>query len=303
VVQVLVATHDGLLAFDEDGHRTVELDGRPVTSIARDGSDCWAVLERRTLLRRGKGGAWDEVLAPEGPDVTAVLPRPGGVLVGTADAHLLRILDGKAARVDGFDDVEGRDTWHAVPSGTPYVRSITTTADDRALLASVHVGGIARSGNGGKTWQPTVDVEIDVHEVRAHPTDPHLVLAAAGYGFAVSRDAGKTWSVTTDGLYSPYCRAVAFTATGALVSASDGPFGKKAAVYRWSPDGGPPERCTDGLPEWLAGNVDTRCIDTTRDLAVFADHDAVWVSRDDGGTWEHRADLGRGAYGVAILAA
>ena len=273
-----------------------------MTSLARDPNGCWAIADRRTLVERDEGGRWHDVIEPDGPGLTAVLPLPGGALAGTVDARLVRVLEGKAAPVTGFDDVEGRDSWHAVPSGTPYVRTLTTTADARALLANVHVGGIPRSGNGGKTWKPTIDPESDVHQVRAHPVDPRLVLAAAAVGLCVSDDAGKTWSVTTDGLHATYCRGVAFTETGAVVSASDGPFTERAALYRWPSGGGLLERCRDGLPEWLAGNVDSGCIDATRDLTAFADDDAVWASRDGGITWERWADTGDNVHGgVAII--
>jgi len=303
VVLVLVATDVGVTAFSEDGAAHPELEGRAVTSLARGTSGCWALGDRRALLERDDSGTWREVIAPGGSELTAVLPLPGGALAGTADARLLRVLDGTPAPVDGFDQVDGRDDWHAVPSGTPYVRSLTATADSRALLASVHVGGISRSGNGGSTWKPTIDIEADVHQVRADAVDPQLVLAAAAVGLCVSDDAGATWTTSTDGLHASYCRAVAFTADGALVSASDGPFANEAALYRWPRGGGALERCTDGLPEWLSGNVDTGCIDATRELAAFADDDALWTSRDGGRSWERLADLQASTHGVAIVPA
>jgi hypothetical protein len=163
------------------------------------------------------------------------------------------------------------------------VRSLTATADDRALLASVHVGGIPRSGNGGSSWKPTIDVEADVHEVRADPDDPQLVLAPAGYGLAVSRDAGVTWAITTEGLHVTYCRAVAFTTDAALVSVSDGPFGRESALYRWTDDGRPVARVTDSVPEWFAGNIDTGALDAHGETVAFADDGGRVYASADGG--------------------
>ena len=298
---VLVATERGITAIAEDGEARAELDGRNVRALAQGPGGVWAIADGTALLRREDDGSWVEVAETGDAELKAVLPVPGGVLAGTADTHLLRVLDGQVAPVEGFDAVEGRETWHAVGSSEPYVRSLTMTADSRALLASVHVGGIPRSGNGGSTWKPTIDPEADVHEVRADPVDPKLVLAAAAVGLCVSDDAGATWNVTTDGLHSTYCRAVAITADGALVSASDGPFSKRGAVYRWPRSGGPLERCADGLPEWLAGNVDTRCIDATRDLVAMADEGGtVFTSPDGGRTWHHLADLGTWPASVVI---
>ena len=52
------------------------------------------------------------------------------------------------------------------------IRSITATLDRAVLLANVHVSGVSRSTDGGVTWQPSIDVDSDVHEVRAHPPAP-----------------------------------------------------------------------------------------------------------------------------------
>ena len=95
-------------------------------------------------------------------------------------------LDGAAlVPLPGFDAVPGRDAWH--PVGSPLeVRSLTATADGAALLANVHVGGIVRSDDGGRSWQPTIDVDADVHEVRAHPSNGEVVMAAAAVGLCVS---------------------------------------------------------------------------------------------------------------------
>ena len=64
-------------------------------------------------------------------------------------------------------------------------------ADGSVLLANVHVGGIPRSTDGGVTWQPTIDVDSDVHEVRAHPHRSGVVMAAAAIGLCASRDGGR----------------------------------------------------------------------------------------------------------------
>lgn len=298
---VFAGTDDGILVFVDGTPGPPELRGRTVRHLARDRVEVVAIVDDRVVARRTPDGIWSDV-ATAPSDLTCLLPRPGGALCGTADGHLLRLLDGGFAPVAGFDTVAGRNTWHAVPSGEPSVRSITETADQRALLASVHVGGIPRSGNGGASWRPTIAVEADVHEVRAHPFDPKLVLAPAGCGLAVSRDAGVTWTTTTDGMHAGYARAVAFTADAALVSASDGPRGRQSALYRWDvADGGALARVTEGLPEWFAGNVDTGCLDARRDDAALADDGTLFVSGDGGRSWTVLAtDVGR-VHAVSVM--
>ncbi len=291
---VLLGTRDGVRTLVDGAVHEHALRGREVRTLARRRDDCWAILDGTTVATRNPGGDWREVASTEA-DLRCLLPAAGGAWCGTRDGTLLRLLGDTFTRVQAFDAIEGRDHWHAVGSDHPYVRSISATADDSALLVNVHVGGIARSGNGGASWKPTIDVEIDVHEVRAHPTDPKLVLAPAGYGLAISRDGGVSWDVTTDGMHAGYARAVAFTSDAALVSASDGPVGGTSALYRWDvAEGGPLTRVTAGLPEWVDGNIDTGTLDARGETAAFADHGGnVYVSTDGGRTWTPvPADLG-----------
>src|SRR6185503_5593723 len=104
-----------------------------------------------------------------------------------------------------------------------------------------------RTQHGSDVWSPTIDVDDDVHQVAVADG---LVLAACAGGLAASSDHGDTWTMRTDGLETRYSRAVAVCGDHALVSASNGPRGGHAAVYRGALSGGSFERCRDGLPEW-----------------------------------------------------
>lgn len=303
----MIGTDDGVTAlggaFDgvlDNGRAHTELTGRAITHLGRGSEGWWAVADERELLRCDASRTWEPVVRAEAR-LTCVLPVAGGALVGTREGRLLRVYEGALVPVTGFDEVEGRDGWHAVGSREPYVRSLTITADARAVLANVHVGGIPRSGNGGASWAPTIDVDADVHEVRAHPTDPAHVMAVASVGIVESRDAGVTWSVATEGLHATYARAVAFTTGAVLASISDGPFTKRGTLYRRALDGGDAVRCTDGLPEWLAGNVDTGALDAHGAHAAFADADGnLYVSSDTGLSWRHLTTI-PSVHAVAVL--
>ena len=299
----LVASDDGITTLEADGTARQELSGRRVSRLVRATAGCWAVADGGCVLRRADDGTWVEV-AHADVALTCVLPLPDGGLAGTTDGGLLHIAGGHMERLAGFDSVGGREAWHAVPSGVPYVRSMTATADGAALLANVHVGGIPRSMDGGTTWLPTIDPEIDVHEVRAHPKDPDAVVAAAGYGYAESDDGGTSWKMITDGLHATYARAVAFTSAAVLVSVSDGPMATEGgAIYRRVIGADAPlERCLDGLPAQLAGNIDTGCLDANGEDAVLVDAaGAVFASGDDAMSWFHLADIDAGA-NSAVLA-
>ena len=293
VTFLLVGTSDGVVPFTDGVAGSTELPGRQVFHLARARDSWWAVADDHTVVERDRDGTWRDVATAE-VELTCVLPRPRGATCGTRDGRLLRLHEGRWAPIEAFDAVEGRETWHAVGSAEPYVRSLTATADDGALLANVHVGGIPRSGNGGASWKPTIDPDADVHQVRAHPDDPRLVLAPAAVGLAVSRDAGMSWEVVTDGLHATYLRAVAFTSGRALVSASDGPFTSQGALYAFdTTNGAGLDRVTDGLPEWLAGNVDTNNLDAHGVACAFADSESIYTSDDAGRSWSQVAsDLG-----------
>ena len=297
---VLAGTVTGVMLIRDDTRPQLEIDGA-VTALAPDANGtCWGVLDRHTLIHRELDGSWGTVAAEIDDPITAVHPTGFGAIVGTADARLWAIVHADASPVAGFDAVAGRDHWHAVGSPHPYVRSLTSTAGDAALLASVHVGGIPRSTNGGASWFPTVDADADVHEVRAHPVDPSLVMAAAAVGLLESGDGGATWrEPATRGLHATYLRALAFPTGAVIVSASDGPFGHRVALYRRDLEGRDFERCTVGLPDWLPAIVDTGLLAAHGRRVVAGTADQIVLSDDSGQRW---ATLARDLPPVTALA-
>jgi hypothetical protein len=284
-VTVLIGTNNGVVAVDDDGEVSTELVGS-IGALRANRLGCWATVNRHSVARRDPDGSWTMWPLMVDASITAVLPQRHGALVGTDDARLWTAIDGAVSPVFGFDVVPGRDTWHAVGSRVPYVRSLSSPASDAALLASVHVGGIPRSANCGQTWAPTVDVDADVHEVCAHPDDTSVVMAAAAVGLLRSDDGGATWAPATRvGLHASYLRALAFPTGAVIVSASDGPFGDQVALYRCPLAGGALERCAGGLPEWLPAIVDTGALAASGSRVAAGTAGRVFVSDDAGSTW------------------
>lgn len=283
---ILVGTDSGLWQGRGDALEPVDrFAAREVTALTRDGARTWALVEGRALWVSREGGVWQEHASIDGPAATCLAPTPAGLLVGTAQAHLLRLVNGTLSRVESFETVAGRDEWYT-PWGDPAdVRSIAV-ATDGAIHVNVHVGGVARSRDGGRSWAPTVDVEADVHQVRAHPTRANVVLVAAYEGLGISRDGGDSWTFITDGMHAHYSRAVAVSGDTVLVSASTGPRGRRSALYRAPVDGGTRlERCHDRLP-WFEDNIDTACLDASGPVAVFGTEDGrVFRSLDGGEHW------------------
>jgi len=61
-------------------------------------------------------------------------------------------------------------------------------------------------------------------------------------------------------------------------------------LYRRDLEGNAFERCTEGLPEWFADNVDTYCLDAGAGSAALGTSDGiVFVSEDAGRSWSKLA--------------
>jgi len=287
-VAVLVATDDGYRIISSSGDVRTALDGHRVDAFTPGPRGTWvAIVDGRHVWQHGADGDWTPLATADAP-LVCLATVDDVVYAGAVGPEVLRLVDGTLVPVADLDSVDGREEWHAVGREL-HVRSMTATVDG-VLLANVHVGGIIRSIDHGDSWRPTIEVDHDVHEVRAHPARADVVVAAAAVGICVSRDGGRSWDVVDDGLHATYARAVAFDGDDALVSVSDGPFATRSAIYRVrdvvdAARAKPPERVGQGLPEWLGGNVDTRCLAASGGRLALADGSgSVWV-RAAGDRW------------------
>ena len=265
---ILVATWDNGL-FNVTGKMVrQELADQLVRSLVADGrGGVLAIVGGHSLRRRSHDGKWSELVKSEF-ELSCCVPIGNVVFVGTDDAHILRVdADGTQQRLTGFDAVKGRDKWYAGSAiidgkrmGPPLgIRSMAATCDGSVLLANVHVGGVPRSTDSGLTWQPTIDIDSDVHQVCTHPTRPDIVIAAAGTGLCVSRDGGTTWTIEQRGLHAHHCSAVAFGRNDIFVSAATGPFAPEGAVYRRPIESnGTLQPLSGGMPKWIEDRKSTR---------------------------------------------
>jgi len=291
-VTLIVGTEAGLHELDaSSGAIGIHLAGHAVGCIAPEGSGWWVLTDGEDLWRSDRRGAWDRAATSSGQRLNCLSSTSAGLLVGAEEASLLRLEEGKLQPVDAFGDVPGRDGWYTPWGGPPDVRSISEDPG-RAIFVNVHVGGVVRSTDAGRTFHPTIDIDTDVHQVLAPAGRPGLELAATGAdGVAVSSDGGETWSFVTEGLHASYSRAVAVGGTTLLASASTGPRGGRAAVYRRSLTGdGPFVKCVEGLPEWFSQNIDTFCLAASGSLAAFGTEEgSVYISEDEGQSWRRLA--------------
>lgn len=298
---ILVATwREGLFAVTDDGRRQeiAELSVRGLAPDRRGGA--LAIVGGNSLCRRVPSGEWATVTTSEF-DLSCCMAVRDTIYVGTDDARMLRLSDKGTVLepIEGFDKVAGRDAWFAGSAivngqrvGPPLgIRSVTANSNGSILFANVHVGGIPRSTDGGRSWKPTINIDSDVHEVCAHPANPNIVVAASAIGICISRDAGATWTIERDGLHASYCSAIAFSGDDIFVSASIDHFAAQGRIYRrpLQPNGSL-VTVEGGMPAWTNGIVDTGCIAANGSSIAVADRTGnLYVSEDFGQTWSCRS--------------
>jgi hypothetical protein len=281
-MRLVVGTSDGVALLDE-GSQVRSLEGTGITALSRQNGSIWVLAGGRDLLS-GDGARWDPSARVEGDPGNCVLASTSGVLVGTAGAHLLVLQHATLRRVESFEGAEDRAQWHTPWGGPPDLRSLCEQGT--SLLANVHVGGIQRSDDGGSRWRPTIDIDADVHEVRA-TSIPGMAFAACARGLAVSADDGVSWELRTDGLPVTYARAAAVARDYVLLTASSGPGGRRSGVYRAPVAGGAFVLCDTGLPAGYGQNIDTFCLDAADASVAFGTREGtVYASRDAGESWE-----------------
>ena len=253
--------------------------GAPADGPVRVFGDALIVGDHR-LFWHGDAG-WYEI--GQAPGLRCAVDAPGGLVVGTEGAHLLRLGPTGLTRIDAFETMPGRDDWYTPWGGPPEVRSLACTADN-VLLANVHVGGIARSDDSGRTWTPTIDIHFDVHQVRSIWGRGDLVVAAAAVGLCISRDGGVTWRVRAEGLDHTYCRAVAVPDEAILVSASEGPRGQAGGDL---PDVDPRRHAVRARHrlDGRATSTPPRSTASATQAAFGTASGEVWQSSDSGATW------------------
>lgn len=273
---VLIAADDGL----RHGSRPAEhLVGRLVTAVtASDPSAAWALVDGTDVVRVTPDGSEEVARLIDGRGL-CIDEHHGIVLAGGMEARLWRLEGSELVRVSSFDGAPTRDQWSTPWGGPPDAFSMASHGDD--LYVSVHVGGILHSDDDGRTWQATIDLHDDVHQVVVD--DDGTVWAATGRRrLARSTDKGRTWQYLADGLHATYLLAVAVTDAGVLVSAQSGHAGADTAVYLLAGDHFEP---VTGLPTPLSGISPYHLAASSNHAALVTDDGGVHLSYDGGRTW------------------
>jgi photosystem II stability/assembly factor-like uncharacterized protein len=228
-------THGGLYRRDTDDGGQWQLvgDGLPpdtqvqaITVHPTDTNVIYAGTHNGPYRSSDRGEHWERLPFPEGPQVWAVLVHPTDP----------RIVYAGTSPVGVFRSGDGGDSWRKlpVPALPEHVKMafpcrVMRLAADPAhpdhLYATLEVGGVIRSLDGGETWedcsegliglaerphlksmiQSDTDIEgmMDGHALCTSPASPDTVYLAVRMGMFRSADRGRSWEDMEVGRFSP----------------------------------------------------------------------------------------------------
>jgi photosystem II stability/assembly factor-like uncharacterized protein len=170
----------------------------------------------------------------------------------------------------------------------------------QTIYASIEVGGLLRSTDGGGHWEEFPSLYEDVHRLMIHPTDPKFLYAVTGRGLYAGPGAGARWEQWTkredeiggypDGfVFRPSDPQLVF-----MSAAHDAPGTWRTSHFAGarisrSKDGGRSwEILRNGLPERLQASIEALCLEEApKATAIFAATTAgeIFCSQDLGESW------------------
>lgn len=290
---IWLLSEKGILALNGDPVPNVPFQDMPVNAgdVKRGRS---AVIVNEHEIWTVSAGRWDKLVSTTVTLNCICYTAHGDLLVGTEGARLARVKEGGLEFIKSFDEVPERSFWNTPWGGPPDVRSLAVSIDG-TIYANVHVGWIVRSMDRGKTWKNLKEgLDMDVHQVAAHPVEPTIVSAATANGFYISYNYGDVFFQRNKGLPYYYQRACACFADRNvyLVSTSRGPHGQADALLYRSEDDGKNWTMVNGLPEKIDKNIDTfqiAIVDNATAMAIVEDKN-LYKTNDWGLNWHKVED-------------
>jgi photosystem II stability/assembly factor-like uncharacterized protein len=213
----------------------------------------------------------------------------GGVRIyaGTEPAHLFMSDDlGENWReVPALRSVPSVPKWSfPAPPHIGHVKHINfDPAAPATIYASIEVGGLLRSTDGGETWEEFSSLYEDVHRLMIHPSNSKLLYAVTGRGLYVSPDAGATWQQWTrredeiGGYPDGFVFRPSDPKTILVTAAHDAPGTWRTTHFAGarisrSKDGGRTwEILRNGLPDRMQASIEAFCLEEAGDACqIFA---------------------------------
>jgi len=222
---VIAGTSKGVFRIDDVDTAKV-LGCRGVRDLAIVGSKIFAGTGAGVFVSQDRGRSWSGGKLTDREVWQTRGAADGAIYASTQPAGLFRSEnDGDQwNEVRSFAELPEADRWCVPVSPKLPGRAralVLDAADARRIWVGVEVGGIARSTDGGGSWQFGLPGDNpDLHMMCAHPADPTVLFASTGYGrldgvaqmiegnagVFRSDDAGVTWKYVWKGITPRYSR-------------------------------------------------------------------------------------------------
>lgn len=210
------------------------------------------------------------------------------IIAGTAGAGLYRTTLGS-----GQWTPSNRGLW----AGNVYSLEAAPLTPE-VLFAGQSMGGLARSQNGGESWQSVLPVNPSVWSLSAAPSNPAVVYAGTGtYGIFRSGDGGKTWQASNSGLASSAAKiSQGINTTPRL------PQDFAGLVEEESRLGQPAQPDAHGLPATVGYSIQSLAVDPNNPAVVYigTDTSGVFKSTNSGSSWRQSGLVGKPVFALVI---
>lgn len=226
------------------------------------------------------------------------------IFAGTEPAHLFVSddLGMNWSEIPSLRGVPSVPKWSfPAPPHIGHVKHINFDPNDSTTIyASVEVGGLLKSTDGGNSWQEFPSLYEDVHRLMIHPSNPRFLYAVTGRGLYVSPDAGASWEQWTrrEDEIGGYPDGFVFRPSEPklmlMTAAHDAPGTWRTTHFAGarisrSKDGGRTwEILRNGLPDRLQASIEAFCLEEAGpQSAVYAATTAgeIYCSEDLGENW------------------
>lgn len=314
--EVLVGTREGVAIIARDGsawrvaHRA--LADKHISAIVKepesgltfagafDGGVHVSSDDGRTWEPRGNGLTQNNVYSL----AAGCINGRARVFAGTEPAHLF-VSDDLGlnwSEIASLRSVASVPKWSfPAPPHIGHVKHINFDPDDpMTIYASIEVGGLLKSTDGGERWVEFPSLYEDVHRLMIHPTGPKFLYAVTGRGLYVGPEGGAKWEQWTgredeiggypDGfVYRPSDPKLMF-----MTAAHDAPGTWRTTHFAGtrisrSKDGGRSwEILKNGLPDRLQASIEAFCLEEAGNAtSIFAGTTAgeIFCSEDLGERW------------------
>lgn len=298
-----------------------KLDDQGLTCLGLEDHSFWAVYafngisEHDTVLagsygegifRSTDGGqTWE--LANQNLTATAVRTLTvdptgkGNILCGTEPGRGFRSDDGGQTwqEMAGIAEISGCPDWYLPysPRAGALRNFYSPPGHSQRLLASIEVGGLLDSTDGGETWTRADIFDDDIHHITGHPENPDILWMALGWaalktrgpidrsqlgGLARSDDGGQTWTKVIE---HDYTRAVIVPPThpDLVLTAPAQQVGKGGRIVVSSDQGQTWESVGDGIEDPMEDMVEIFL--TAPDASIYASCSQGRLLRTEPGEW------------------